>query len=435
MAPGRGHVRVEEAGSASLGDRARELARRYRDVRAVTESLAAPLSPEDCAVQSMPDASPVKWHLAHTSWFFETFVLEAGIGGYRPFRPEFRVLFNSYYNSVGAQHTRSQRGMLSRPALEEVRAYRVHVDQHMLDLLEQGGGLALLDTIELGLHHEQQHQELVLTDLKHMLSLNPLRPVYREAPQPSFAEPPPLRWHGHPGGVAWIGHDGGSFAFDNEGPRHRAFVEPFRLGSRLVTNGEFRSLHGGRRVRATRALAFGRLGRRPHASLAGATLLVGGRRHVAHADAFGTAPRASRRAGLPRELLRSRCVRALGKRATADARSSGRSSRRAPRSMATFSRPACFILGRGRNREETRPTSSSATSGNGRSSPYVPYPRYQPPPGAVGEYNGKFMVNQFVLRGGSCATPRSHLRASYRNFFPPHARWQFGGIRLARDGT
>ena len=434
MAPGRGHVRVEEAGSASLGDRARELARRYRDVRAVTESLAAPLSPEDCTVQSMPDASPVKWHLAHTSWFFETFVLEAGIGGYRPFRPEFRVLFNSYYNSVGAQHTRSQRGMLSRPALEEVRAYRVHVDQHMLDLLEQGGGLALLDTIELGLHHEQQHQELVLTDLKHMLSLNPLRPVYREAPQPSFAEPPPLRWHGHPGGVAWIGHDGGSFAFDNEGPRHRALVEPFRLGSRLVTNGEFRSfMADGGYERPELWLSDGWDAARTHRWRAplywweegGAwhTLTLSGPRpvradepvcHVSfyEADAFARWARGR----LPSEVE----WEIFAARAAVDGN----------------------VLEAGVL--HPRPWAESGGDAPGQlfgdvwewtSSPYVPYPRYQPPPGALGEYNGKFMVNQFVLRGGSCATPRSHLRASYRNFFPPHARWQFSGIRLARDGT
>jgi ergothioneine biosynthesis protein EgtB len=434
LAPGRGHVRVEPAGLVSLADRARELSHRYRDVRAATESLAAPLSREDCTVQSMPDASPVKWHLAHTSWFFETFVLERGIGGYRPFHPEFRVLFNSYYNSVGAQHTRSQRGMLSRPALDEVQAYRAHVDRHVVDLLERSGGTALLDTVELGLHHEQQHQELVLTDVKHMLSLNPLRPVYREAAQSVCVEPSPLRWHAHPGGVAWIGHEGGSFSFDNEGPRHRALVEPFWLASRLVTNGEFLPfMEDGGYDRPELWLSDGWEAARTHRwrsplywwEEAGAwhTLTLSGPRavrsdepvcHVSlyEADAFARWAGARLPSEVEWEIFAARTA------VDGNVLEAG----------ALHPRPWM-------ESDEDAPAQLFGDVWEWTSSPYLPYPRYQPPPGALGEYNGKFMVNQFVLRGGSCVTPRSHLRASYRNFFPPHARWQFSGIRLARDAT
>ncbi|HUE38583.1 MAG TPA: DinB family protein, partial [Candidatus Binatia bacterium] len=216
------------------------MAERYRHVRRTTEALSDPLSAEDCVVQSMPDASPVKWHLAHTSWFFETFVLEAAVAGYRPFHPQFRVLFNSYYNAVGDRHPRPDRGMLSRPSLDEVRGYRADVDRHVLEVLERTIPAALCEVVELGLHHEQQHQELILTDVKHLLSLNPLRPPYRarEETEPS-ATPDAMRWHRHPGGIALIGHEGSSFAFDNERPRHRALVEPFALGSRLITNAEY----------------------------------------------------------------------------------------------------------------------------------------------------------------------------------------------------
>jgi ergothioneine biosynthesis protein EgtB len=433
LAPGRGHVRVEEAGPEPLADRARELACRYRDVRAMTESLAAPLSPEDCTVQSMPDASPVKWHLAHTSWFFETFVLEPAVD-YEPFRPEFRVLFNSYYNSVGAQHARPQRGMLSRPTLDEVRAYRAHVDRHMLARLEKAPTAAPLDTIELGLHHEQQHQELVLTDVKHLLSLNPLRPIYRHSAESAFVDAAPLRWHVHPGGVAWIGHDGGSFSFDNEGPRHKALVEPFRLGSRLVTNEEF--------------LAFMEDGGY-------------GRPELWLSDGWEAARTQRWRSPLywweedgewhTQTLAGPRPVRADEPvchvslyEADAFARWAGA---RLPSEVEweTFATRASVegnLLETGLLHPRPRAEPDGASPGQlfgdvweWTSSPYTPYPRYQPAAGALGEYNGKFMVNQFVLRGGSCATPRSHLRASYRNFFPPHARWQFSGIRLARDAT
>jgi ergothioneine biosynthesis protein EgtB len=428
----QGRERYSAATAASPASRAHDLARRYRDVRALTETLAAPLSAEDCTVQSMPDASPVKWHLAHTTWFFETFVLEPSIAGYQAFRPEFRMLFNSYYNTVGPQHARPQRGLLSRPGLDEIRGYRAHVDGRLLDLLEHGAGVALLDTIELGLHHEQQHQELVLTDVKHLLSLNPLRPAYRRSPPASIAEPPPLRWWPHPGGVAWVGTDGDAFAFDNERPRHRVLVEPFALGSRLVTNQEFLGfIEDGAYERPELWLSDGWDTVRTHGWRAplywwqeGATwhtLTLAGPApvradepvcHVSlyEADAF------ARWAGarLPREVE----WEIFGARAAVDGN--------VLETGLLHPRPA-ILAG------AESPDQLFGDVWEWTSSPYAPYPRYQPPAGALGEYNGKFMVNQLVLRGGSCATPQSHLRATYRNFFPPHARWQFSGIRLARD--
>lgn len=215
------------------------LSDRYRTIRRVTEQLCERLCAEDAAVQSMPNASPAKWHLAHTSWFFETFVLEPGLRGYRRFHPDFRVLFNSYYNTVGEQHPRPERGLLTRPAREEVLAYRAHVDRHLLEFLGKRAGGAPEGLVELGLQHEQQHQELILTDVKHLFSCNPLRPAYLDTPCPSAAAPPPLSWRGYDEGLRWIGHEGPGFSFDNERPRHRVFVEAFELASRPVTHGEF----------------------------------------------------------------------------------------------------------------------------------------------------------------------------------------------------
>ena len=214
------------------------LAVRYQPIRRATKQLCEPLSAEDCQVQSMDDASPAKWHLAHTSWFFETFVLERWVPGYRRFHPDFRVLFNSYYQTVGPQHPRPQRGLVSRPTLDEVFAYRAHVDVQIAALLEAGGAFDA-NVVELGLQHEQQHQELILTDVKHMLSCNPLRPAYRDRPQPPMSETPPLRWQASAEGIQCIGHDGCGFAVDNEQPRHRVFIEAFELATRLVTTGEF----------------------------------------------------------------------------------------------------------------------------------------------------------------------------------------------------
>jgi ergothioneine biosynthesis protein EgtB len=410
-----------------------ELSDRYRSVRARSEHLASPLSAEDCGVQSMEDASPVKWHLAHTTWFFETFVLENTEFGYRVYQPDYRYLFNSYYHAVGAQYPRAQRGLLTRPSLDEVLAYRSHVDHHLQTLLSKGPDLdaKLAGVIEIGLHHEQQHQELILTDFKHALSQNPLHPAYSAA-QP--VEPGPRvahTWHAYDEGVRWIGHDGGGFAFDNEGPRHRTFLEAFQLGSRPVTNGEYLAfLDDGGYERPALWLSDGWAtceSSRWQAPLywqqrdgSWFTITLSGLRPL-HADEPVThvslyeADAYARWAGarLPSE--------AEWECAAADVAIEGN-----------------FVEG-----ERFHPAPAAASGAGPHQmfgdvwewtrSPYAPYPGYQPPEGALGEYNGKFMCNQLTLRGGSCATPRSHIRSTYRNFFYPHARWQFSGIRLARD--
>jgi ergothioneine biosynthesis protein EgtB len=420
--------------ATSRAPEADALAQRYRAVRAASLVLAEPLSPEDCAVQSMPDASPTKWHLAHTSWYFETFALEPRLAGYRCFEPAFRVLFNSYYNGVGPQYARPQRGLLTRPSLAEVAAYREHVDRHLLRLLEDTTlDEPMREVILLGTHHEQQHQELMLTDLKHLFAQNPLAPVYREAAVRAAprTDAPSARFLSFPGGLREVGHAGPGFAFDNEGPRHRAFLEPFGLASRLVTNRDYLAFidAGGYRDPGP-WLADGwasvqRLGwqaplywqRRGGAWW---SFTLSGAREVAldepvthvsfyEADAF------ARWAGarLPTEME--------WETAAADAPTSGNfaeSGALHPRPAPANGSPILQLFGD--VWEWTR-------------SAYAPYPGYAPPAGALGEYNGKFMSNQIVLRGGSCATPADHIRASYRNFFYPDARWQFSGIRLARD--
>jgi ergothioneine biosynthesis protein EgtB len=412
-----------------------DLAERYRMVRAATEALAAPLSPEDTTAQSMPDASPVKWHLAHTSWFFETFVLEATAPGYRPLEPAYRVLFNSYYHSVGDQHSRPERGLVTRPGLAEVLAYRRHVDEHCLALLERGRlDAAQLGVVELGLHHEQQHQELILTDLKHLFARNPLYPVYRPRASEPPRQPAPLGWHAVPGGLREIGHAGPGFAFDNEGPRHRVFVHAFQLASRAVTNAEYLAFIEERGYRRPELwLSDGiatveREGwqaplywtRRDGAwwryTLAGLAPVAPGE-PVTHVSAYEADAYARwARARLPTE--------AEWEVVAADAPPAGNfveSGRLEPAPVTADATRA------------PRPAQLFGDVWEWTSSAYAPYPGYRPPPGALGEYNGKFMANQLVLRGGSCATPASHIRVSYRNFFPPAARWQWSGIRLARD--
>jgi ergothioneine biosynthesis protein EgtB len=412
-----------------------ELAARYRALRSQTERLCAPLSEEDCTVQSMPDASPAKWHLAHTSWFFETFVLEAAVPGYAPFHPSYRVLFNSYYNSVGEQHPRPRRGLLSRPPLDEVLGYRAHVDAGVLELLAAdalSGEQARV--LEIGLQHEQQHQELILTDAKHMLSCNPLRPAYR----PGLAEAPrsdvkPLSWHWSEGGVHWIGHEGAGFCFDNETPRHRVFLEPFEVASRLVTNGEYLAFMEDRGYeRAELWLSDGwatcqaREWRAPlhweQCDGRWRVFTLGGARplrldepvcHVSYYEADAYAAWACAR--LPSE--------AEWEVAAKSAAPEGNLVER------DLLHPAPARAGD----PERGPAQLFGDVWEWTRSGYEPYPGYSPPPGALGEYNGKFMCSQLVLRGGSCATPGSHIRASYRNFFYPDARWQFSGIRLARD--
>jgi ergothioneine biosynthesis protein EgtB len=390
-------------------------AERYAAVRAQTEALAAPLSAEDCALQSMPDASPVKWHLGHTSWFFETFIL-----GGAPFREAFRVLFNSYYVGVGERHPRPERGLLSRPSLEEVRDYRRHVDRRMLAWFGTAAWRERSALVELGLNHEQQHQELILTDVKHLLSRNPLLPAYAKGEFPP-AESEPAAWRRFPAGVREIGHGGPGFAFDNEQPRHRVFANAFEIADGLVTNGDYGAFidDGGYRRpelwlsegwELCRAQGWGaplywRDGR--EFSLRGARAIDPAQPvvHVSYFEADAYARWAGAR--LPTEAEWE--ISALGEPLAGNFLESGR--------LHPGAGPArCF--------GDVWQWTSSA---------YAPYPGFRAASGAVGEYNGKFMVNQYVLRGGSCATPASHLRASYRNFFPAAARWQFSGVRLARD--
>jgi ergothioneine biosynthesis protein EgtB len=413
----------------------RALARAYQQVRAFTERLCQGLAVEDYVVQSMPDVSPTKWHLAHTSWFFETFVLQPHLPGYEPLDPAYAYLFNSYYVQAGERHCRAQRGYLSRPTVEEVYAYRRHVDEHMdelLDTADEAKLFALHPLVEIGLNHEQQHQELLITDIKHVFSVNPLRPAYRESAGSDAREAPPLRWVDFPEGVYWIGHEGESFAFDNEGPRHREFLEPFQLASRLVTNGEYLAfMEDGGYQRPELWLSMGwataqenewtepfywekRDGRWWTYTLAGMRE-VDPSEPVAHLSYF-EADAYARWAGarLPTEAEWE--VAAASVPMEGNFAESGRFHPR----IAPEGGPGELTQMYGDVWEWTR-------------SQYSPYPGYRPVEGALGEYNGKFMANQFVLRGGSCATSRTHIRPTYRNFFPPDACWQFSGVRLARD--
>jgi len=408
---------------------------RYPRVRSASERLAAPLSAEDCGIQSMQDASPTKWHLAHTSWYFETFVLESAVPGYVHFDPHFRVLFNSYYNGVGEQYARPQRGLLSRPGLEEVLAYRAHVDRHMADLLSKEPDLdaAVGEVIEIGLHHEQQHQELILTDVKHALAQNPMDPVYRTravgASRPTPA--PALAWQSFEGGLREIGAPDTGFAFDNERPAHREYLEPFELANRPVTNREWRAFidAGGYREpafwladgwsavqrRGWQAPLYWRRGEAGgwHCfTLAGALELDPDEPvcHVSWYEADAYARFAGAR--LPSESEWEVAAAEIA--------------------------PDGHFAGSERFHPAPAPPGSGLRQLYGdvwewTRSPYVAYPGFRTAAGALGEYNGKFMSNQLVLRGGSCATPDGHVRASYRNFFYPEARWQFSGLRLARD--
>ncbi|TAG81728.1 MAG: ergothioneine biosynthesis protein EgtB [Betaproteobacteria bacterium] len=389
-----------------------DLIARYRRTRQATEAIAAPLSAEDCQVQSMPDASPIKWHLAHTTWFFETFVISPHLASYRSLNDTFKILFNSYYNGIGEKHPRAQRGMLSRPSLEEIYRYRAHVDQALLGWLEaHQPDSSITALLLLGFNHEEQHQELMLTDLKHMLSMNPLDPIYRaDGPHPADAALAETRWLSFDGGLTDIGYDGrGDFAFDNELPRHQALVHPYRLADRLVTNGEYLAFinDGGYGNHAlwlsdgwdwvcqnsvsaplywrsldTGCHSFTLEGMRP-LSLSSPVCHVS----LYEADAFARWCGAR----LPTEFEWEHAIRSGGQL------------------------------------DQVQDSVWQWTS-----SAYLPYPGFAPAAGAVGEYNGKFMNQQYVLRGGSCATPRGHSRASYRNFFQPDKRWQFTGIRLAK---
>ncbi|HEY6133222.1 MAG TPA: ergothioneine biosynthesis protein EgtB [Rubrivivax sp.] len=442
--------------SAAPGQRfeAAALARRFVKVRAQTEALADPLSDEDCQVQSMPDASPVKWHLAHVTWFFETVVLERFEPNFAPHHPAFRVLFNSYYNGIGDQHPRAQRGLVTRPSRSEVQGYRSAVDQRVMALLDAPPARpddleALHRMVELGLQHEQQHQELLLTDLLHLFSCNPLLPVYQPRWPLATVAPTPLDWVDFDGGLVETGHDAAvSFGFDNETPRHRTWLEPYALGNRLVTNGEWQAFiaDGGYRdarwwlaagwdwLRADgiQAPMYWRAGSDapdawPHCFTLHGVVPVDPHTPVTHislyeADAFArwSAAQQGLKLRLPTESEWEHAA--------------------APLAAARIA-AGNFLESRSLH---PVPVASHQAGGHGvmqmfgdvwewTGSSYLPYPGYQGWEGVVGEYNGKFMANQTVLRGGSCATPRDHIRASYRNFFPADARWQFSGLRLACD--
>lgn len=394
-------------------------------------SLCRSLVTEDYVVQSMPEVSPTKWHLAHTSWFFETFILKPYAENYREFDPNFGYLFNSYYNAIGDRHCRQNRGQLSRPTVEDVYAYRAHIDCAMHKLFANCTADRIASLVDLGMQHEQQHQELMLTDIKHVFWVNPLRPAYRP---PLLRKPhqlPGLDWMAIAGGLREIGHDGKGFAFDNEGPRHSEYVPSFRLGSRLVTNGEFKQfIDAGGYQRSEFWLSLGWTTVEAEKwnsplywiEVEGEWLnhTLGGLRpvlddepvcHVSffEADAF---------------------ARWAGARLPTEAEWETASTSLDPQ-RGSFAESEAF-----HPRESESVTALQQMFGElwqWTGSAYLPYTGYAPPPGALGEYNAKFMCNQFVLRGGSIATPRTHIRRTYRNFFPPATRWQFSGIRLAQN--
>ena len=411
-----------------------ELLARYHDVRQTTERLCRPLSVEDHVIQATPDVSPPKWHLAHVSWFFETFLLEPHLEGYTPRHPAYRVLFNSYYNGVGPQFSRPDRGHLSRPTVAEIRAYRAWVDDGMTALLERGEVAqlaALAPLLELGLNHEQQHQELILTDIKYNLAVNPLHPAYHAVLPPAGKATRRLGWQQYAGGLHPIGHDGHDFAFDNESPRHTVYLRPFRLADRLVTNGEYLEFidAGGYRM-APLWLSEG-----------WRVVQERGWRAPLYWEEHGGGWQSQTLSGLLPLDPHAPVVHVSYFQADAYARWRGLRLPAEPEwEHAAAGVP---VTGHFQERGVFHPLAAGGDDGGlaqlfgdaweWTQSAYAPYPGYRAALGAIGEYNGKFMVNQLVLRGGSCASPQSHLRASYRNFFPPDARWQFSGIRLADD--
>jgi ergothioneine biosynthesis protein EgtB len=407
------------------------LARAFQTVRSQTEKLCEPLETEDYVIQSVSDVSPPKWHLAHTSWFFEHFVLAEAQADYQRFHPMYAYLFNSYYNLAGEYHPRVKRGVLSRPTVADIYRFRHHVTERTLELIDSvtDEELARIEpTLTIGLNHEQQHQELLVTDIKHILWCNPLEPAYRDRPQTASKPVRPMGWLEFPGGLHEAGLENGGFAFDNELPRHSVYLNPFHIADRLVTNAEYLAfMQDGGYQRPDLWLSDGwytvneqkwqsplyweqRDGEWWNFTLAGMRKVDPNEPvcHVSHYEADAYARWAGKR--LPTEFEWE---------------------------IAAASQPieGNFVDS---ERYHVAPLSNGGSQFFGdvwewTQSAYLPYPGFQPLPGAVGEYNGKFMSSQMVLRGGSCATPLSHIRRTYRNFFQPYLRWQFMGLRLAED--
>jgi ergothioneine biosynthesis protein EgtB len=411
---------------AALQAQADALQAKFRSVRQHSMALAAPLSAEDQCVQSMPDASPTKWHLAHTTWFFETVLLQPHLPGYQPFDVRWHFLFNSYYEALGPRHPRPQRGLLTRPSVQEVQAYRAHVDaavQQLLSTLDDDARWRVIEPIvTLGLNHEQQHQELLLTDILHAFWCNPLLPAYEAPTGPTLrlaaSAPDAPHWVDLPGGVVEVGHSGEGFAFDNETPRHAALVAPCRVGRRLVTCGEYAQFieDGGYRT-ASLWLSDGWAAVQSQGWQAPAYWLAPDDPRLAHGA----------RSGDGWQVFGLQGARPMDPTA--------------PVMQLSFYEAAAFAEWAGARLptefewEAASPRLEQATGHvwQWTRSSYDPYPGFRPLPGVAAEYNGKFMVGQLVLRGGSLATPAGHARASYRNFFPPAARWQFSGLRLAKE--
>jgi ergothioneine biosynthesis protein EgtB len=418
----------------SASSRSDALIERFEAVRNFTSSLASGLAPEDCVVQSMPDVSPAKWHMAHTTWFFETFIVKKWVSGYRSAVPEYAYLFNSYYNAAGDMHRRDLRGLISRPTVEETHRYRQSIDDYVCQLLADAN-TELLDElaplIELGIHHEQQHQELFVTDIKHVFAQNPLFPVFRQADQ-SVRDVKPIEFIGFDKAMVLIGHSGPSFSYDNEGPQHQALVGPFSLASRPVINGEFRAfIDASGYSRPEYWLSLGwttvneqrwnaplywtkRDGAWWHYTLAGFRPVNDSEpvTHLSYFEADAYAKWAGAR--LPTEFE--------WEHASAQCPMEGNFV-----DAGAFHPQPSDTVPRGNLQQMFGDVWEWTRSS------YSPYPGYHAAPGALGEYNGKFMCNQYVLRGGSCATSKTHVRRTYRNFFQPEKRWQFTGLRLAKD--
>jgi ergothioneine biosynthesis protein EgtB len=416
---------------------AKEWLRRYQRVRAATEAICAPLHKEDYIVQSMPDVSPPKWHLAHVSWFFEAFILQPFHPAYQTLDPAYDYLFNSYYETHGVPFPRSNRGMISRPTVDDVYRYRAHVDRAMQELLEeppQAHVEEILRRVELGLPHEQQHQELLFMDIKHILAQNPLGAVYRDdlAPAPAH-EAGELRWHGYPAGVRLIGHDEAEegFAYDNEMGRHRQFVEAFQIADRPVTNGEF--------------LAFMQAGGydKPDDWLADGWATVkaeGWKSPLYWVERDGVWHHFTLGGLVPVDLNAPVCHVSFFE---ADAYAQWAGARLPTEAEWETVARDVPMQGNFIEQDHLQPVAAAAPRGvpgqmfgdvwEWTGSAYRPYPGFKKLPGSLGEYNGKFMSGQMILRGGCCATPEDHIRPTYRNFFPPHARWAFCGFRLARE--